>query len=205
MNTSFQIKYIVIVFYICLMPVTLFAQFQNFAGSWRSFNHKTQMEKLTEDDDQVVKYTETLEISSLDEGRKLFVAYSRMDQTGQQSVQSFNIEKDMNGNVKGSDVMNTVEFSGKFSDNGNEQVLAVAGNYINGLNGVFGLELICDNTETGKVLQLKQQLSTGSENPLDLTDISNMYRGMEIETRPGAGDNVGISYWQVLYFKPAGE
>lgn len=187
------------------MPTYGTAQFQNFAGSWRSFNHKTQMEKLTEDDDQIVKYTETLEISSLDEGRKMFVAYSRMDQTGQQSVQSYNIEKDMEGNLKGSDVMNTVEFSGKISDNGSEQVIAVTGNYINGLNGVFGLELICDNTETGKVLQLRQQLSTGSENPLDLTDISNMYRGMEIETRPGAGDNAGITYWQVLYFKPAGE
>lgn len=205
MKTSKLIRSAIILFCISLFSSDVSAQFEYFTGSWKAFNHKTQMEKLTEDDDHVVKYTETLENSLSDNGRNMLVAYSRMDQMGQQAIQSFNLIKDIEGNITGSDVMNTIKYTGKITGNSNEQIISLTGYFETGSGGTFAMELIYQNTETGKVLQMKQLLSVGSENPLDQTDINNIYRGMEIETRPGTGDNAGVTYWQVMYFKPQSE
>ena len=205
MKTSKLISTAILLFCISLISADVSAQFEYFTGSWKAFMHQTQMEKLTEDDDHIVKYTETLENSLSDNGRDMLVAFSRMDQMGQQSIQSYNLIKDEEGNITGSDVMNTVKFTGKITGNSNEQIISLTGYYESGQGGAFGMELIYQNTETGKVLQMKVELSVGSENPLDQTDINNMYRGMEIETRPGTGDNAGVTYWRVLYFKPASE
>lgn len=202
MKTSKLISSAVLLFCISLFPSVVSAQFEYFTGSWKAFNHKTQMEKLTEDDDHVVKYTETLENSLSDNGRDMLVAYSRMDQMGQQAIQSFNLIKDVEGNITGSDVMNTVKYTGRITGNSNEQMISLSGYFETGSGGTFAMELIYQNTDMGKVLQMKVLLSVGSENPLDQTDINNMYSGMEIETRPGTGDNVGVTYWQVMYFKP---
>ena len=202
MKTSKLISSAIILFCISLISSDVSAQFEYFTGSWKAFNHQTHMEKLTEDDDHIVKYTETLQNSLSDNGRDMIVAFSRMDQMGQQSIQSYNLIKDTEGNITGSDVMSTVKYTGKITGNSNEQIISLSGYYETGQGGTFGMELVYQNTETGKVLQMKVELSVGSENPLDQTDINNMYRGMEIETRPGTGDNVGVTYWRVLYFKP---
>jgi len=205
MKTSKLISSAILLFCISLFPSVVSAQFEYFTGSWKAFNHKTHMEKLTEDDDHVVKYTETLENSLSDNGENMLVAYSRMDQMGQQSIQSYNLIKDVEGNITGSDVMNTVKYTGKITGNSSEQMISLSGYFETGQGGTFGMELIYQNTEMGKVLQMKVLLSVGSENPLDQTDINNMYSGMEIETRPGTGDNAGVTYWRVLYFKPESE
>ncbi len=205
MKTSNLKKSAIILFCISLFPSFVSAQFEYFTGSWKAFRHQTHMEKLTEDDDHIVKYTESLENSLSDNGKNMLVAYSRMDQMGQQTIQSYNLIKDVEGNITGSDVMNTVKYTGKITGNSNEQVISISGYYESGPGGEFAMELIYQNTESGKLLQMKQLLSVGSENPLDQTDVNNMFSGMEIETRPGTGDNAGITYWQVLNFKPVNE
>ena len=164
------------------------------------------MEKLTEDNEGIVtKFTETLANSVSDNGRKLLIGYAKTDELGQIIRRTYEMTVDNDGNISGSDDMNTVKFFGKITGNNNQQVISVNGNYINGSNEIFGMDLIYQNTETGKQLQMKLELSISADNLVDQYSGNNTFNGMEIETRPANGENQFVSYWQVLNFKPESE
>ena len=191
-----------IITFIFFFATSVSAQFNDFSGSWRSFNKETHMEKLTDDDQGVViKYTETLTNGVSDNGKKLIIGFAKTDEQGQIIRRTYELAINMDGNISGSDEMNRVKFNGIIKESNNEQVIILKGNFVDGSNELFGLEFYLQNTETGKILQMKEELSITGDNLVDQYN-GNNYNGLTLETRPADGENQFLTYWQVMNFKP---